>query len=80
MVNNYKCIVLNEELAKEICSWKYNGEFSVYNFSDWDEVVDNKWDLSIKDKRESEFVGIYFNNNFIAYGRIFELESKFLLV
>lgn len=79
MVNNYNCVVLSEVMAKEICSWEYDNEFSVYNFSDWDEVVKNNWDLAIKEKRESEFLGIYYYDNFIAYGRIFKLDSKVFL-
>lgn len=27
------------DYAKEICSWKYEGEYSIYNFSDYDVVI-----------------------------------------
>ncbi|MGB3365959.1 MAG: GNAT family N-acetyltransferase [Acidaminobacteraceae bacterium] len=79
MIENYKVILLTELLAQEICSWKYEGKYSVYNFSDWNEVVKNKWDLSIKEKREREFVGITYNDNFIAYGRIFSVDDNTFL-
>lgn len=79
MIENYKLTLLTELLAEEICSWKYEGRYSVYNFSDWDEVVKNKWDLSIKEKRELEFVGLTYKNNFIAYGRIFSVDKKIFL-
>lgn len=69
-MNKFTVTVLEEQYAKEICEWKYEGDYSVYNFSDWETVVKNKWDLSIKDKREAEFLAILFKNELIAYGRI----------
>lgn len=61
---------LNEDYAKEICNWRYEGNYSVYNFSDWDVVVENKLGFSVKEIRELEFLAILFNNELIAYGRI----------
>ena len=39
-----------ERCAKEICTWKYDKEYSVYNSSDWDVVVEKGWDLGIKER------------------------------
>jgi len=69
-MKNYVLKFLSEDYAKEICSWKYEGEYSIYNFSDWDIVVKNKWDLSIEDKRKLEFIAILLNDQLVAYGRI----------
>ena len=69
-MENYVLKFLSEDYAKEICSWKYEGEYSIYNFSDWDIVVKNKWDLSIEDKRKLEFIAILLNDQLVAYGRI----------
>ena len=69
-MKNYVLIKLSEDYAKEICSWRYEGEYSIYNFSDWDTVVENQWDLSIEEKRELEFIAILLNNELVAYGRI----------
>lgn len=68
--DSYSIIPLTEDYAKEICSWRYEGKYSIYNFSDWDIVVKNGWDLSIKNKREKEFIAILLNNELLAYGRI----------
>jgi len=75
-MEKYILTELSEDNAKEICSWRYEGEYSVYNFSDWDTVMKNKWDLAIEEKRKLEFLAIYLNNELISYGRIFLKEGK----
>ncbi len=69
-MDNYILMELSESQAKEICSWRYEGEYSIYNFSDWDTVVKNGWGLSIEGKRKSEFIAILLNNELVSYGRI----------
>lgn len=70
LLEKYIVTELNEEFAKEICRWRYEGDYCVYNYPEWNVVVDKGWGLSIKEKRESEFIAILNNNEFIAYGRI----------
>ncbi|MBS4535728.1 GNAT family N-acetyltransferase [Clostridium sp. D2Q-14] len=67
---------LSEDYAKKICSWRYEGEYSTYNFSDWDIVVKNGWDLSLEEKRKSEFIAVLLNNELVSYGRISLNEDK----
>lgn len=75
-MENYSLSALTEQNAREICSWRYPGEYSVYNFSDWETVMENGWDLSIKEKREAEYVAVLQTDELnlkavlIAYGRI----------
>ncbi|CAK7086037.1 hypothetical protein CIW83_04885 [Tissierella sp. P1] len=69
-MENYIVMELSEEYAKEICSWRYEGEYSIYNFLNWDAVVENGWGLSIEKKRKLEFISIHLNNELISYGRI----------
>lgn len=75
-MSNYILMTLNEDYAKEICSWNYDGEYSVYNFSDWNVVVENGWDLAIKEKRECNFIAILLDNQLIAYGRLTKNQDK----
>lgn len=75
-MSNYILATLSEDYAKEICTWKYDEEYSVYNLSDWDVVVENGWDLAIKDKRESDFVAILSDDELIAYGRLTAIQDK----
>ena len=65
-----------EDYAKEICSWKYDEEYSIYNLSDWNVVVENGWDLAIKERRESDFIAILLENQLIAYGRLTKVKEK----
>ncbi len=78
-MNDYFVAELSEEHAKEICSWRYEEEYSIYNFSDWDTVVKNGWGLSIEEKRKSEFIAILFKDELVAYGRIFLKEEKIFI-
>jgi len=75
-MRNYVLTTLSEDYAKEICSWKYDEEYSIYNFSDWNTVIENGWDLSVKEKRESDFVAILMGNQLIAYGRLTTIQGK----
>src|SRR5664279_3355776 len=71
--------VLSEDYAREICGWKYEGEYSVYNFFGWDKLVENDWDFAIKEKREAEFIAILSGEELIAFGRVSEISGKALL-
>ncbi len=73
-MDKYIVSVLTEDMAKEICTWRYEGNYSVYNFSDWEEVVKSGWNLAVKEEREREFIGISRNDELFAYGRM-HLES-----
>ncbi|HEX2947279.1 MAG TPA: GNAT family N-acetyltransferase [Clostridia bacterium] len=46
---------LTEEYAKQLCEWKYNAEYSVYNFAPWDIAVQQKWSIADPKARESDF-------------------------
>ncbi|GLI57228.1 N-acetyltransferase [Propionigenium maris DSM 9537] len=77
--NIIKCSILSEEQAKEICTWRYEGEYAVYNFPEWSEIVKNRWGLSTQDGRKSQYVAIDLNNEFVAYGRIFTVNDQVFL-
>lgn len=75
-MSNYVLMTLSEDYAKEICTWKYDEDYSIYNLSDWNVVVGNEWDLAVREKRESDFVAILLNNQLIAYGRLTTIQDK----
>ncbi len=66
----YDLSIMNEEQAKEICTWKYNDEYSVYNLSDWDTIVENRWELAVKEEREANFLSVTQDSHLVAYGVI----------
>lgn len=78
-MEKYTLVKLTEGYAKEICGWRYDGDYSVYNFSDWDVVVRNGWGLSIKDIREKEFLAVLLNGELIAYIRMTKEKTRHLL-
>src|SRR6056297_1768749 len=78
-VNNYIIKEMTEEYAKKICTWKYKKEYAVYNLPDYNTVEENKWGLSIKEKRDAEFVAVVQNNELIAYGRITTNSKKIII-
>lgn len=49
---------LSEKYAKQICSWKYDGECSIYNFPQWDIMCAQKWAITIEAKRKNEFIAV----------------------
>lgn len=46
---------MTESYAKEICGWKYDGEYSVYNYPDWETCRKNKWNIADRRKLNREF-------------------------
>ena len=75
----YDLSVMSEEYAREICSWEYDGEYSVYNLSDWETVVRNNWDLAVKEKRESNFLSVTKDQELVAYGVITNVADTVIL-
>lgn len=52
-----------ETHAKEICGWKYDGEYSIYNYPEWDKVCTEKWGIAIEEKRKNEFKAVIDDGN-----------------
>lgn len=72
---NFKLEYLDENYAKQICSWKYNDEYSVYNYPEWESISKQNWAITVEEKRKNEFVAVInkcfglcgyirFNNNY----------------
>lgn len=61
---------LNEAEAREVCTWRYEGIYSVYNLSDWEVVVQNCWSLADEETRNDYFVSIWDDQSLIGFGRI----------
>lgn len=75
-----KVVKLSLEDAKEISKWKYEKEYSIYNYLDWDSMVLSNWAITMEEKRDKEFIKIIDqDNNFIGYARLKELDNKIYL-
>jgi len=65
--------------AKHICCWRYEDEYSVYNLPEWKVAKEDGYDITKSDKRESEFMSIYLNNELMGYGRISLRDNQVVL-
>lgn len=63
---------LTEAMAREACTWRYSGIYSVYNLSDWEVVVSNCWELANEASRDENFVSLLRGdeNQLVGFGRI----------
>jgi RimJ/RimL family protein N-acetyltransferase len=66
---------LTEEMAIEVCKWRYEGLYAVYNLSDWEVVVSNCWSLSSEDERSEYFQSLILDGEIIGFGRIQVIEG-----
>lgn len=46
---------LTEEHANQLCGWRYEGEYSVYNFAAWETAIEQNWSITDPEARESDF-------------------------
>jgi len=77
---NLKLEILTENHVRQICCWKYEGVYSVYNFLDWDTLVKLREGITIEEKRKNEFTAVTDeNNNLCGYIRFVE-NKEFVLV
>ncbi|MDU4891420.1 MAG: N-acetyltransferase [Clostridium sp.] len=66
-----KLVEFTEAYAKEICDWKYEDEYSIYNYPQWNKALDEKWAITKEEKRRKEFFAIVDdNNNLCGYIRL----------
>jgi len=71
---------LTEICAKEICSWKYNDEYSIYNYPEWDKMLNERWSITVEEKRKNEFNAIVDDcNNLCGYIRLVDKKEHVLI-
>ncbi|MPQ43117.1 GNAT family N-acetyltransferase [Clostridium tarantellae] len=63
---NLKVVNLTENYAEEICKWKYEGEYCVYNYPAWSDILKDNWAITIQEKREQEFLALVDDYNFLC--------------
>lgn len=61
---------MTETDARNICAWKYPPPYDVYDYADWETVVNSGWDLAIPEKRSAEYISFKYMNGLVAFGRI----------
>jgi len=77
---NLRLEILTEDHARKICSWKYEGIYSIYNFPDWDTLKKQRWGITIEEIRKNEFTALIDKGSKLC-GYIRFIENKnFVLV
>lgn len=76
---NLKPVKFTEELAKEVTTWKYEGDYEIYNLPSWDEVLKKQISLCREEKRKN-FIG-YVNeeNNLVGFVNLVDEEDSVFL-
>lgn len=74
-----KLMNFTEENAKELCTWKYENEYAIYNFPSWDIVKKQNWAVANEEKRKNEFLAVYEEDEYIGFVR-FVKNNDFYLV
>ncbi|CEN82400.1 acetyltransferase [[Clostridium] sordellii] len=76
---NLKSVKFTEELAKEVTTWKYEGDYEIYNLPSWDEVLKKQISLCREEKRKN-FIG-YVNeqNNLVGFVNLVDEEDSVFL-
>lgn len=49
---------MTEAFAKEICGWKYESPYSVYNYPDWETCRAGRWDITSEGKWKREYIAL----------------------
>lgn len=71
---------ISEIEAKEVSLWKYQGEYSVYNYPSWEMMCEQKWAITIDDVREKEYFGLYNISNILIGNFRIHNTGDFILV
>lgn len=68
-----------EENARELCTWKYENEYSIYNFPRWDIVKEQNWAVANEEKRKNEFSAVYKGEQYIGFVRLIKNNNFYLI-
>lgn len=49
---------LTEEDVRQICTWRYVGDYTVYNYPEWETIVEQNWGLAQELIRQKEFFAV----------------------
>lgn len=71
--------LFSEENAKELCKWKYDGQYAVYNFPKWADVYKQNWAIANDKKRKNEFLSVYEEEEFIGFIRFVNNDGYYIV-
>lgn len=66
--------------AHDVCTWRYEGIYAVYNFPDWDTTVAQGWGIADEETRRREFYSLRnAQEALVGFFRLHEQEDCLLL-
>lgn len=71
----YRVESMNLQQAKEISEWEYPSPYDVYNYPAWNVMEENKWAITLPERRKQEFRIISYAGEIVAYFRLFDPRS-----
>lgn len=66
----YDVVPFTENDAREVCKWKYEGEYSVYNYPEWDECVKRQIAFTDEAIRKNEYYKVLKSGQMLGYFRL----------
>lgn len=75
MKNNITKDIMREEYAKEICTWKYEGQYSIYNMPSYEEAKELGYGIT-KRENYNNYVCYLEDNKLIAYTQFKKINNK----
>jgi ribosomal-protein-alanine N-acetyltransferase len=77
---NLRLTDFTETHARDICTWKYDGEYSIYNYPEWDKISNEKLAITMEEKRKNEFLAVINDyNRLCGYLRLMD-KHEYILV
>ena len=73
-MNKLKYASLNEAAKREICSWRYSGEYAIYNLPDY-EFMRSQQRGFMNPASERQYYGFWDNDVLVGYVKITEGEN-----
>lgn len=69
----FDVVSFSENDAKDICQWKYEGDYAVYNYPSWDECINMKLAFTNEKTRQEQYYKVLKAGEKLGY---FRLEEK----
>ncbi len=71
---------LTQEDARLVCAWRYDGEYSVYNYPNWEIIIEQNWGLGKALVRDKEYYALVNDKDeLIGHFRLKEHEDYIYL-
>lgn len=75
-MNEYTVRTLTEDDAKEICLWKYEGEYAVYNMPKWEECLAKNYGIADEERRQKNYRAVCIGNELFGFINIMKRADR----